>query len=120
MAEREKIKAIARKLSLISTQFSKGYGVYSLDPDVKGQYGEFLKDNNLSVSDSVGKKVFNLLDYFEANKNPDASKIKQAEAVISKWHTPLKKFDAMSADKKKKSGNSKGGLIDYRKTGLFK
>ena len=39
---------------------------------------------------------------------------------VPKWHTPLKKFDAMSADKKKKSGNSKGGLIDYRKTGLFK
>lgn len=120
MAENKKIEDIARKLNLISIQFSKGYGVYSLDPDVKGQHKKFLKDNNLSVTNSAGKKVFDLLDYFEKNKDPNTSKIKQAEAVISKWYTPLKKFDVMSANQKKKSGNSKGGMTDYRKTGLFR
>ena len=102
MSEKEKIRAIARKLQSVSIQFSKGYGVYALEPDIKGQYGKFLKQNNLSVSKEAGKKVFSLLNYFKENSNPDASKIKEAEAVVSKWHTPLKKFDAMSAEQKKK------------------
>jgi len=99
----EKISAIRRKLNTLSIQFAKGYGVYSLDPDIKGQYGKFLKDNNLTVTESAGKKVFSLQDYFKKNNNPESSKIKEAENTLSKWLTPLKKIDAMSGQQKLKA-----------------
>jgi len=103
MAEKEKISAIRRKLNTLSIQFAKGYGVYSLDPDIKGQYGKFLKDNNLTVTKSAGKKVFSLQNYFKKNNNPESSKIKEAENTLSKWLTPLKKIDAMSGQQRLKA-----------------
>ena len=99
----EKVAAIRRKLNTLSIQFAKGYGVYSLEPDIKGQYGKWLKDNNLTVTESAGKKVFSLLDYFEKNNTPTRSKINEAEKTLSKWLTPLKKIDAMSGQQKLKA-----------------
>jgi hypothetical protein len=106
MAEKEKISAIRRKLNILSIQFGKGYGVYSLVPDKRGQYGKWLKDNNLKVTESAGEKVFSLLNYFEKNKTPTRSKINEAEKTLSKWLTPLHKLDAMSEKQQLKAKNT--------------
>ena len=115
MSEGNKIKDIREKLELLRHQFSKGYGVYSLVPDDKGQFGKFLKENNLKVTESAGDKVASLFKYFKENKKPTVSKIKEAESVLSKWFSPLKKLDAMSAEEylreKKSTGRKSGKFI---------
>jgi len=114
MSEGNKVKNIREKLELLRIQFSKGYGVYSLVPDRKGQFGKFLKENNLKVTESAGDKVASLFNYFEENKKPTVSKIKEAESVLSKWFPPLKKLDAMSAEEYLEEKRSTG-----RKSGKF-
>lgn len=95
----ENISDIKAKLLSVERQFSKGYGVYSLDPDEKGQYGAFLRKYNLKPT----MEALNRVSSVKASLSKDSSRqeIQAAQGLIKKWHAPLSELDKIKERDKK-------------------
>jgi hypothetical protein len=97
----DSVSEMKKKLRLVETQFSKGYGVYALDPDPskKGKYSAFLRKHNLKPTEEAVKRIRLVKD--SLSKDSSKEQVQAAQGLIEKWHLPLISFD--------KSANERAG-----------
>jgi len=97
------VSEMKKKLLLVERQFSKGYGVYSLDPDKKGQYSAFLRKHNLKPTMEAVNRIGSVKD--SLSKDSSRQEMQAAQSLIEKWHSPLKSVDKLREKKPMKKAS---------------
>jgi hypothetical protein len=97
------VSEMKKKLLLVERQFSKGYGVYSLDPDKKGQYSAFLRKHNLKPTMGTVNRISSVKE--SLGKDPSRQELQAAQSLIEKWHAPLKSLDKLKEKKPMKKAS---------------